>query len=29
DIFEIDGVDYTVFGCEIDAAKAMWVVGVR
>lgn len=29
DIFEIDGIDYTVFGCEIDAAKAMWIVGVR
>lgn len=29
DIFVIDGIDYTVFGCEIDAAKAMWTVGVR
>lgn len=29
DIFTIDNIDYTVFGCEIDAAKAMWTVGVR
>jgi hypothetical protein len=29
DIFIIDNIEYTVFGCEIDAAKAMWVVGVR
>ena len=29
DIFEISGIDYTVFGCELDAAGAVWTVGVR
>lgn len=29
DIFVIDGIEYTVFGSEIDAAKAMWICGVR
>lgn len=29
DIFIIDDIEYTVFGCEIDAAKAMWTVGIR
>lgn len=29
DIFMIDGDEYTVFGCEIDAANAVWTCGVR
>lgn len=29
DIFKIDSVEYTVFGCELDGAGAMWTVGVR
>lgn len=29
DIFIIGGVEYTVFGCEVDAAGAVWTVGVR
>lgn len=29
DIFTIESVDYTVFGCTIDAANAAWIVGVR
>lgn len=29
DVFEINGIDYTVFGCELDAAGAVWTVGVR
>lgn len=29
DIFTIEDVDYTVFGCTIDAANAAWIVGVR
>lgn len=29
DIFVINGIEYTVFGCEIDAANAMWICGVR
>lgn len=29
DVIEIDGIDYTVFGCEIDSAGAVWTVGVR
>ena len=29
DVFEIDDIEYTVFGCELDAAGAVWTVGVR
>lgn len=29
DVFIIDEVEYTVFGCELDAAGAVWTVGVR
>lgn len=29
DIFTIDNIEYTVFGCEIDAANAVWTCGVR
>lgn len=29
DVFMIDGDEYTVFGCEIDAANAVWTCGVR
>lgn len=29
DIFTIEDIDYTVFGCTIDAANAAWIIGVR
>lgn len=29
DIFTIDNIEHTVFGCEIDAANAVWTCGVR
>ena len=29
DVFEIAGIEYTVFGCEVDAAGAVWTVGIR
>lgn len=29
DVFNINGIDYTVFGCELDPAGAVWTVGVR
>lgn len=29
DIFIIDDIEHTVFGCEIDAANAVWTCGVR
>jgi hypothetical protein len=29
DTFTINSIEYTVFGCEIDAANAVWICGVR
>ena len=29
DTFTIDGIEYTVFGYQLDAANAVWTVGVR
>lgn len=29
DVFIIEDIEYVVFGCEIDAANAVWTCGVR
>lgn len=29
DTFTVDGIEYTVFGSQLDAAGAVWTVGVR
>jgi len=29
DKFTINSIEYTVYGCEIDAAGALWTIGVR
>ena len=29
DVFIIEDIEYTVFGCQLDPASAVWTIGVR